>query len=99
MIRATSLTRLRTRLLFGVVFAALLYTPSVLAAAFAPSLGSASGFAIVAGTAATCTNSQISGNVGIWPGTAFTRTGCPVSGTIYQGGPVAQAAYMDFINA
>ena len=99
MIRATSLTRLTTRPLFAVAFAALLYTPSVLATAFSPSLGSASGFAIVAGTAATCTNSQISGNVAIWPGTAFTRTGCPVFGSVYQGGPVAQAAYMDFINA
>ena len=80
--------------------ATLLYSVSpALATAFAPSLGSASGFAALAGTAVTCTNSQLTGNVGTWPGTAVTRTGCPIAGTVYQGGPIAQAAYMDFINA
>lgn len=100
MIRTTSLTRLTIRLLFLVPLAALLYRPLPgLATAFAPSLGSASGFAVLAGTAVTCSNSHVTGNVGVWPGTAVTRTGCPVAGTVYQGGPVAEAAFTDFINA
>ena len=81
MIRPNSPT---ARLLFVVSFSALLYSNSpALATAFAPPLGSASGFAALAGTAITCTNSQLAGNVGTWPGTAVTRTGCPVAGTIY----------------
>ena len=100
MIRTTSLTRPTARLIFVVSLFALSFGVSrAVATAFVPQLGSASGFAALAGTAITCTHSQLTGNVGTWPGTAVTRTGCPVAGTIYQGGPIAQAAYMDFINA
>src|SRR4051812_43979264 len=81
-------------------FAALLYIPSPgLAATAAPPLGSASGFAALAGTAVTCTNSALTGNVGVWPGSAVTQTGCTVAGTVHAGDGVAKQAYLDFISA
>src|ERR1700704_3088478 len=63
------------------------FTAGVLAlltqAAFAqaPSLGAASGFAVLAGTAVTCTAGSVVGNVGVSPGSAFTNTGCTVTGS------------------
>jgi hypothetical protein len=62
-------------------------------------LGSASSFAVLAGTAVTCTNSKITGDVGVWPGSAVARTGCPVEGTVHAGELVAKQAYEDFIDA
>jgi hypothetical protein len=62
------------------------FTAGVLAlltqAAFAqaPSLGAASGFAVLGGTAVTCTAGSVVGNVGVSPGSAFTNTGCTVTG-------------------
>jgi hypothetical protein len=47
----------------------------------APSLGAASGFAVLAGTAVTCTAGSVVGNVGVSPGSAFTNTGCTVTGS------------------
>jgi len=99
---------IRTRTVSGLAvlvltmsFAAFLYNPSEGAAASAPAplLGSASGFAALAGTAVTCTNSTVTGNVGVWPGTAVTETGCPVTGTVQAGNGVAKQAYLDFISA
>jgi len=65
----------------------------------APSLGAASSFAILAGTAVTCTNATVSGNVGVSPGTAITQTSCPVTGTINAGNSVAAQAASDFLIA
>ena len=99
-----SLTRL-ARLLFLVPFAALLYTPSpVLAKGFVPSLGSASAFGVLAGTAVTCTNgggtTVVAGSVGEWPNNAFTNSPpCTFSGASHLGDSTAEAAYTDFINA
>jgi hypothetical protein len=101
MIRSNSQTRLTTRLLFLVPFAALLYNPSPgSATGFGPSLGSASGFAALAGAAVTCTGSTITGDVGIVGSTPFTNTGCTIiSGTVHQGDQAAAAAYADFLTA
>lgn len=102
MIRKSSLRRLTTPLLFLVPFAALLYSPVPGLAnsqAFAPDLGSASGFALLAGTAVTCTNSTVDGDVGVWPGTAVTQVICPVAGTVHAGDSVAEQAYLDFVDA
>jgi hypothetical protein len=88
-------------LLSLVAFAALLYTPSQgLATGFGPSLGSASGFAALAGGpaagAVTCTTSTVTGNVGVvFPGT-FVNTGCTINGTVNTN---AVAAYADFLTA
>ena len=45
------------------------------------SLGAASDFAVLGGTAVTCTaGSVVTGDVGVSPGTAFTNTGCTIAG-------------------
>jgi hypothetical protein len=98
-IRPLTVSRLAA-LAFTMSFTALLYNPSpTLATTSAPSLGSASGFAALAGTAVTCTNSPLTGNVGVWPGTAVTQTGCTVAGTVHAGDGVAKQAYLDFVSA
>src|SRR5580658_8790364 len=65
-------------------------------------LRSNSTFAVVAGTTVTVTGAgTITGNVGIFPGTAYVR-GTPavtVNGTVYAGGPVAQQAEADLTTA
>ena len=104
MIRNISLRRLTTPLLFLVPFAVLLYSPIPgLAAPSAPDLGSASGFAALAGTAVTCTNggaAVITGDVGVWPGNTFTNSPpCTIDGTVHLGEGVAEQAYLDFISA
>jgi hypothetical protein len=63
------------------------------------SLGKASPFAILAGTAVTCTNSTITGDVGVFPGTAVTQTSCTINGTIHAGDGVAKQASSDFLSA
>ena len=67
--------------------------------AAAPSLGSAASFAVLAGTAVTCTNGTISGNVGVYPGVTITQTNCPVTGTLHAGDTVAAQAQRDFHTA
>lgn len=56
------------------------------------SLGTASGFSVLAGTAVTCTSSAVSGDVGVTPGTAFTNTGCTFAGATP---PASTAAAVD----
>ena len=56
-------------------------------------------FAVLAGTAVTCTNGTITGNVGVSPGTAITQTSCPVTGTINAGNAAAVQANSDFFIA
>ena len=47
-----------------------------------PSLGAASGFSVLGGTAVTCTApAVITGAVGVAPGSAFTNTGCIIAGS------------------
>jgi hypothetical protein len=69
------------------------------AAATTPSLGSAATFAVLAGTAVTCTNATVTGNVGVYPGITITQTSCPVTGTIDAGDSVAAQAHNDFVVA
>jgi hypothetical protein len=70
-------------------------------AAFAqvPSLGAAEDFAVLGGTAVTCTDSAVQGDVGVDLGGAITRTHCTISGTVHDGDAVAQQAYDDFLLA
>jgi hypothetical protein len=72
---------------------------SASSATSAPSVGSASSFAVLAGTAVTCTNATVTGHVGVYPGTAITQTSCPVTGTINAGNSVAAQAHNDFLTA
>ncbi len=64
-----------------------------------PSLGAAGSFAVLAGTAVTCTDGTVVGDVGVSPGTSITLTSCPVTGTLHAGDPAAAAAQIDFFTA
>lgn len=109
MIQTISLTRLTARLLFLVPFAAFLCNPTPGLAkgkASAPSLGSASSFAVLGGPAVTCTDSgaantitDVTGDVGVLLGTGFTNTGCTIDGTVHAGDGTAAAAYAAFLIA
>ena len=97
-VRARTLLRLTARLAVMVPFAALLYGPSpALAASF---LGSADGFAVLAGGpaagAVTCTTSTVTGDVGVVAPGTFVNTGCTINGTVNTN---ATAAYADFLSA
>jgi Ice-binding-like len=84
-------------LLASMGFAALLYSPSPASAQV--SLGSAERFAALAGAAVTCTDSVVTGDVGVYPGSAVTVTRCTISGTVHAGDTVAGQAYADFLIA
>jgi hypothetical protein len=61
-------------------------------------LGSAGSFAVLAGSAVTCTDSTVNGDVGVWPGTAITQTNCTINnGTVHPGDATAAAAHIDFL--
>src|SRR5580658_1035958 len=65
-------------------------------------LRSNSTFAVVAGTTVTVTGAgTITGNIGIFPGTAYVagNPAVTVNGTIYAGGPVASQAEADLTTA
>ena len=83
-----------------VQFTALLTFATIVATGSAGSAraqGSTPSFAVVAGTAVTCTNSTVTGDVGVWPGSAVTRTGCQITGTVHAADAVAEQAYLDFV--
>ena len=66
----------------------------------APALGTASGFAVLGGTAVTCTTGSVAGDVGISPGSAFTNTGCTFTGgTPPATNAAAAGARTDFLSA
>ena len=71
-------------------FAAFLSGPS-------PALAASGDFAVLAGTAVTCTDSTVVGDVGVWPGTAVTQTNCAISGTVHAGDGVAKQAFKAFL--
>lgn len=93
--------RRMARLAVIVLFAVLL-SAAPFHAAFAqtaPALGSAESFAVLAGTAVTCTDSTIAGDVGVYPGLAVTQTNCTINGTVHTEDASAVAAYNDFLSA
>ena len=61
-------------------FAALLYSSPALAQV---SLGAAEAFAVLGGTAVTCTDSAVGGDVGVNLGGAITQTNCTTTGTVH----------------
>jgi hypothetical protein len=66
------------------------------------SLAGASNFAVLANGAVTCTDGNITGNVGTFVATptgAVTRTTCPIAGTIQVGDEGAKQAFNDFRSA
>ena len=64
-----------------------------------PDLGAAQGFALLAGSAVTCTNTTVNGDVGVSPGTAVTQTSCTINGAIHADDGVAVQANIDFFSA
>ena len=85
-----------------IALAALLSTASIQGAwaATAPAMGTASGFSVLAGTAVTCTDAAVTGDVGVSPGSAFTNTGCTISGGTTPGANAAAVgARTDFLGA
>jgi hypothetical protein len=99
LVRTRTFTMLTSRLVVMALFAALLCavpSQAALAAEGAPDLGTAGSFAVLAGTAVTCTTSNIIGDVGVATGIAVT--GC-TTGTIHLGDSVAQQAYADFLTS
>ncbi len=69
------------------------------AASAVASLGAAEDFAVLGGSAVTCTGSAIEGDVGVELGGPVTQTGCPISGRVDAGGIAAHQAYSDFLSA
>ena len=98
---ASTINRRTAKLAVIALFAAVLFA-APFDAAFAqsaPALSSAGSFAVLAGTAVTCTDSMVFGDVGVWPGTAITRTNCTINGTVHAGDGVAKQGYIDFLSA
>jgi len=75
--------------------------PTLAATATAPDLGTATSFAVLAGQTVTddSTPSTISGDVGVYPGTAITGSPNVSNGTIYRGGDVPRIAQGDLKTA
>ena len=97
----TTIHKRAAKLAVAVLFAVLLSAVPFHAAFAQTALnqGSAGSFAVLAGTAVTCTDSTVMGNVGVWPGTAITQTNCVINGTVHAGDLVAKQAYIDFLSA
>lgn len=62
-------------------------------------LGAAEDFAVLAGSAVTCTGGAITGDVGVVLATGFTNTGCVVNGAVHAGDAAAITGYRDFLAA
>jgi hypothetical protein len=62
------------------------------------SSGGAAGFTVLAGTAVDCTRSTVIGQVGIYPGSAFTPVSC-ITGAVHAGDAAAQGAMQAFFTA
>jgi len=101
-VRSTMTCKQLTAKLAVVSLFAALFVAAPFQAAMAqtvPYLGAAEDFNILAGTAVTCTNSTILGDVGVYPGTAVTQTDCTITGTVHAGDTVAENAQLDFDTA
>ena len=85
-------------LLAGVAVVALLSGPSPAQAASSPPLGSAESFAILGASTVTCTvASDVTGDVGVSPGSSITgfNPDCTLTGTIHAADGVALQAQLD----
>jgi hypothetical protein len=53
-------------------------------------------FAVLAGTAVTCTGSLVIGDVGVWPSGVVNNTGCFFAGTVHKDA-VSTTAFLNFL--
>ena len=70
----------------------------------APSLGTASNFAVLGGAGVTCTGSAVAGDVGVSPGTSVTgfpptSALCTLIGSVHAADAAATTAFNDFVLA
>ncbi|HEV8304409.1 MAG TPA: ice-binding family protein [Gemmatimonadales bacterium] len=91
-----TLPRLTGRLAVVALFGALLVTARDSAAQAGDAVLR---FAILGGPAVTCTRSTTAGDVGVASTTAFTNTGCTITGNIHAGDDFAAQAYNDYLTA
>ena len=100
-LRTHTFTMPTARLVGMVLFAALLSAAPFHAklAQNTPNLGAAASFAVLGSSAVTLTDSIISGDVGVYPGTAVTNTRSMILGTVHAGDLVAKQASIDFLAA
>ena len=80
-----------------VPLAALLLSPS--AASAQVSLGGAGNFTVLGGSAVTCTDCSVVGDVGVNLGGAITQTNGSIAGTVHEGDTIAQQAHDDLLAA
>jgi len=97
MIEMCSTPRRSTEFFAIALFASIALRAFTASAQSAPA--STSNFAVLAGTAVTCTDGNVVGDVGVWPGTAVTRTNCTVTGTVHAADSAAEQAYLGFVSA
>jgi hypothetical protein len=107
MIRITRVRQISTRLAFVVPLAALITgcggpaldeSTAALSSVRGPTLGAASGFALLGASTVTCNNlSAVTGDVGVSPGTAITgfNPSCTITGTIRARDTVAAQGHAD----
>lgn len=90
-----------SRFIVLVLFAALISMPPLYGdqAQGKPNLEAAEDFAVIGGTVLTFTDSVISGDVGVYPGSTVVNTRSTIIGTVYAGDTIAQLAYEDFLSA
>jgi hypothetical protein len=84
--------------LASIGFAAFLLDPSPASAQSGPTLGSAASFGILGASTVTCTVfGEVTGDVGVSPGTAITgfNPTCTLTGTLHPGDGVAVRAHVD----
>lgn len=63
-------------------------------------LGTAAAFSVLGGSAVTCTSGVVTGNTGVFPGSAFTNTLCTFTGaTPPASNALASRARSDFLSA
>lgn len=77
----------------------LLATAALVGASPALATHNFANFAVLSGTAVTCTDSKVTGDVGVSPGTVITQTRCTISGALHSNDGAAAAAFLSFQSA
>ena len=84
-------------LAIAALFSAASFQPAL--AQTAPDLGAAGSFSVLGGSAVTCTDSVITGDVGVSPTPAFTNARCVINGTVHLNDTAAIDAQAALVSA